>query len=134
MNKSKIIGEYFDGVYYDIIETHTDKTVKYTLKFRDGQTDNTGNKIIAGGDIPESADFTWERAVIILSNPWDRVRHYKDEIGEHYRCIVYDFIWIDLWASTIEELFNIIASLIYPREDDMDILLENIKKKEESTL
>ena len=133
MKADKIVGEYYDGVYYDIVEESTDTGTEYILKLRMEQTDEFGNLVEARGDIPKVLKFPWERAVILLSNPWDKIRHYSDDKGEHYNCIVYDFIWVDVWAENIEELFNLIASLIYPGDDDIDVLTDSLKRKEESS-
>lgn len=92
---------------------------RFVLKLRDGQD---------AKDLPENAIFTWEKAVMMLSNPWDIVTHYKNEQGEHYNCIIYDFVWIDIWADTVQELFNLIARLIHPDSKGID-LLENISKE-----
>lgn len=130
---SKIVGELYDGVYYDIIENEIENPVKngdgrFILKLREGQDDAKTS------DIPEKIIFPWERAVMILSNPWDRITHYKDDHGEHYSCIIYDFVWIDIWADTVEELFNLICRLIRPDDKGIDLITESTKEKEKQPI
>ena len=70
----------------------------------------------------------------MLSNPWDRITHYKDDHGEHYSRIIYDFVWIDIWADTVEELFNLICRLIHPDYKGMDLITESTKEKEKQPI
>lgn len=120
-SKGKVIGEYYDGIYYDIIDV--EDSPDYVLKLRDGQTYNhTGEPVIPDKDTPSEIKFTWDKALLILTNPWDNVSYYHDELGEHYYCIVYDFIWIDIWQPTIEDLFNTLASLLKPDDSGVDLL------------
>ena len=128
MGADKIVGEYYDGVYYDIVEESTNNGVCYLLKLRKEQLDKEGNPVEANNSIPKVLRFSWEKAVMVLSNPWDKVTHYSDDNGEHYQCIVYDFIWIDIWAESIEELFNMIASMIHPDDAGIELLSDRINE------
>lgn len=117
----------------DIIENEIENPVKngdrcFILKLREGQDDAKTS------DIPEKVIFPWERAVMMLSNPQDRITHYKDDHGEHYSCIIYDFVWIDIWDDTVEELFNLICRLIHPDDKGIDLITESTKEKEKQPI
>lgn len=56
--------------------------------------------------------FLWKRRVYCLSEPWERIIYYTDDLGVHYNCIIYDGIEIDIYAENIEELLNTICNMI----------------------
>lgn len=55
--------------------------------------------------------FSGEEAYGYLFQPWTEVKHYSDERGEHWLSIVYDSIWIDVWAADLDKLLQLICEL-----------------------
>lgn len=126
----KPVGEYYDGVYYDI---HQVDYNGFWLRLRPEQEDSTTKvKIEPNKDTPELISIPWQRAVLLLSNPFHKVDYFQDEMGHHYQCIIYDGIWIDIWADTVDKLMNIISDMIYPDEDDVDSIIKDLDSKEKT--
>lgn len=63
-----------------------------------------------------------------------RVEYYEDEFGHHYLCNVYDCVYIDVFAESVEELLNLLQVMLRPDEKGWDELLDSINKDNEATI
>lgn len=105
----KEIGELYNSESMKIMETDEGE---YVVQRENGET------------IP----LTGEDAYCYLCKPWDSVNTYTDEDGIHWRSIVYDSIWIDVWAPDLKQLLNLVVNMMDFSDKTNDFLYEQIKE------
>lgn len=114
----KVVGELYIG-YKMTIYKDTDGNFYTFASKEDAVSQDTAGKLV---------EFSWQERALYLLDPWDRVDYYDDEFGHHYRCDVYDCIYIDIFAENVEELLNLLQVMLRPDEEGWDKLLKDIDK------
>lgn len=96
------IGTLYDfGIVWDIVRG---KDLEYYL------IDNNG----------KFEKFLWKERLFFLSEPWNRIDYFENELGVHYQSIVQDACFIDIFAKDISTLLNIICGMIQVPESLID--------------
>lgn len=88
-----------------------------------------GNQTYYCVDEDKLTEFKPEDAVMYLLKPWDKIWTKTDEKGIHYISYVYDGIYIDIWAETLEKLLNLICDMLTPSEEMEDWILDKAEKE-----
>lgn len=120
----KVVGELYIG-YMMTIYRDLDGNFYTFAKAETGVSEDIADKLI---------EFTWKERTLYLMDPWERVEYYEDEFGHHYLCNVYDCVYIDVFAESVEELLNLLQVMLRPDEKGWDELLDSINKDNEATI
>lgn len=90
---------------------------------------NKGEYFTISDDTGDVQEFTWEERIMYLCKPWDKASYYEGEDGKHhYLSIVYDWISIDIWRDTLDELMKLLCDMLQPSEEVEDIIYKRIER------
>lgn len=73
--------------------------------------------------------FSGEEAYGYLFEPWTEVKHYSDERGEHWLSIVYDSVWIDVWAPDLDKLLQLICELTQFSKTVKEAIIKEVNRE-----
>ena len=73
--------------------------------------------------------FSGEEAYDYLFQHWTEVKHYSDERGERWLSIVYDSIWIDMWAADLDKLLQLICELTQFSEAVEEAIIKEVNRE-----
>lgn len=105
--------------------------VLFVAKEWDILMDDDCNFFVKNDELGELKTFSPEDAIMFICKPWsyNAVSYYEDENGfHHYHCIVYDWIYIDIFAKDITSLFRLMAQMLQPSDELESILCDIIEK------